>query len=145
MWTTKRLCICLLACSLWLAAGSTSQAETMYQISESELTQLETNLNQLAKSNATKQNLLTEQKKQIETLNSQLEKADNQLEESKKETQKSKTLNEATQKSLDKANKYLKEYEQEVNHKMEVKDRQLRTWKGISAILAGIVVKKVIK
>lgn len=34
MWTTKRLCICLLACSLWLAAGSISRAEGMYQISD---------------------------------------------------------------------------------------------------------------
>lgn len=65
MWTTKRLCICLLACSLWLAAGSTSQAETMYQISESELTTLEQDLNQLAKNNETKQQLLTEQKTQL--------------------------------------------------------------------------------
>ena len=54
MWNTKRLCICLLACSLWLAAGSTSQAETMYQISETELTTLETNLYQLKKNNETK-------------------------------------------------------------------------------------------
>ena len=55
MWTIKRLCICLLACSLWLVAGSTSQAEEMYQISETELKQLEANLNQLAKNNETKQ------------------------------------------------------------------------------------------
>lgn len=138
----KKLLLSLLVSSLLFCGYGTASA---YQITEEELNQLETNLNQLKKSNANKQNLLTEQSKQIETLNSQLEKADNQLEESKKETQKSKSLNEATQKSLDKANKYLREYEQEVKHKMEVKDRQLRTWKGISAILAGIVVKKATK
>lgn len=138
----KKLLLSLLFSSLLFCGYGTASA---YQITEEELNQLETNLNQLKKSNATKQNLLTEQTKQIETLNSQLEKADNQLEESKKETQKSKTLNEATQKSLNKANKYLKEYEQEVKHKMEVKDRQLRTWKGISVVLAGIVVKKATK
>ena len=138
MWNTKRLCICLLACSLWLAAGSTSQAEEMYQISESELTSLEVNLNQLKKNNETKQQLLTEQQMQ-------LTEASQQLETVQKELTASKNLNEATQKSLDKANKYLKEYGQEVNHKMEVKDRQLRTWKGISIILTGIVVKKAIK
>lgn len=138
----KKLLLSLLVSSLLFFGYGTASA---YQITEEELNQLEMNLNQLEKNNEVKQNLLKKQKKQIETLNSQLEKADNQLEESKKETQKSKTLNEATQKSLDKANKYLKEYEQEVNHKMEVKDRQLRTWEGISIILAGIVVKKAIK
>ena len=146
MWKSQRKWLFLpLVLSLWLSAGSTSQAEEMYQMSESELTRLEANLNQLAKNSETKQNLLNKQKIQIEMLNSQLEKANSQLEESKKEIQKSKTLNEATQKSLDKANKYLREYEQEVKHKMEVKDRQLRTWKGISVVLAGIVVKKATK
>lgn len=138
----KKLLLSLLFSSLLFCGYGTASA---YQITEGELNQLETNLNQLEKSNATKQNLLTEQKKQIETLNSQLEEAENQLEESKKETQKSKTLNEATQKSLDKANKYLREYEQEVKHKIEVKDRQLKMWKGISIIMTGIVVKKAIK
>lgn len=138
----KKLLLSLLFSSLLFCGYGTASA---YQITEEELNQLETNLNQLEKNNEVKQNLLTEQQKQIETLNSQLEKADNQLEESKKETQKSKTLNEVTQKSLDKANKYLKEYEQEVNHKMEVKDRQLRVWKGISIVLTGIVIKKAIK
>ena len=62
MWKSQRKWLFLpLACSLWLAAGSTSQAETMYQISESELTRLEVNLNQLEKNNETKQQLLTEQ------------------------------------------------------------------------------------
>lgn len=138
----KKLLLSLLFSSLLFCGYGTASA---YQMTEWELNQLETNLNQLKKNNETKQNLLTEQKKQIETLNSQLEKADNQLEESKKETQKSKTLNEVTQKSLDRANKYLREYEQEVKHKMKVKDRQLRMWKGISIIMTGIVVKKAIK
>ena len=60
----KYLLPLLLACFLWLAAGSTSRAEGMYQISESELTRLEVNLNQLAKNNETKQQLLTEQMEQ---------------------------------------------------------------------------------
>lgn len=138
----KKLLLSLLFSSLLFCGYGTASA---YQITEGELNQLETNLIRLAKNNETKQNLLTEQKKQIETLNSQLEKANNQLEESKKEIQKSKTLNEATQNSLNNANRYLKEYEKEVKHKMKVKDRQLRMWKGISIILTGIVVKKAIK
>ena len=137
----KRLCICLLACSLWLAAGSTSQAEEMYQISSSELTKLEVNLNQLAKNNEIKQQLLNEQKIQIEMLNSQLEKANNQLEESKKEIQKSKTLNEATQKSLERANQSLQQLEQEAARKVQVKARQRNLWIGATALMMYAYIK----
>ena len=135
MWTTKRLCICLLACSLWLAAGSTSQAETMYQISESELTQLETNLNQLAKNNETKQQLLTEQK-------TQLSEANQQLETVKKELIASKSLNEATQKSLERANQSLQQLEDEAKRKIRVKTRQRNLWIAISGGLLYAWIKK---
>lgn len=135
MWTTKRLCICLLACSLWLAAGSASQAETMYQISESELTQLEANLNQLEKTNETKQQLLTEQK-------TQLTEANQQLETVKKELIASKNLNEATQKSLLRANQSLTELEKEARHKVQVKARQRNLWIVISGGLLYALSKK---
>lgn len=135
MWTTKRLCICLLACSLWLAAGSTSQAEEMYQISETELTQLEANLNQLAKSNETKQQLLTEQK-------AQLTEANQQLETVQKELIVSKVLNEATQKSLERANRSLTELEKEAKRKIRVKTRQRDLWIAISGGLLYAWIKK---
>lgn len=135
MWTTKRLCICLLACSLWLAAGSGTQAEEMYQISESELTQLEANLNQLAKNNETKQQLLTEQK-------TQLSEANQQLETVKKELIASKSLNEATQKSLLRANQSLKELEDEAKKDIETKTRQRNLWIAISGGLLYALSKK---
>ena len=135
MWTTKRLCICLLACSLWLAAGSTSQAEEMYQISESELTQLEVNLNQLEKNNETKQQLLTEQK-------TQLAEASQQLETVKKELIASKSLNEATRKSLEKANQSLQKLEDEAKRKLRVKTRQRNLWIAISGGLLYAWIKK---
>ena len=135
MWTTKRLCICLLACSLWLAAGSTSQAETMYQISGNELTTLEQNLNQLAKNNETKQQLLTEQK-------TQLTEANRQLEAVKKELTASKSLNEATRKSLERANQSLQQLEQEVKRKIRVKTRQRNLWIAISGGLLYAWIKK---
>ena len=135
MWTTKRLCICLLACSLWLAAGSGTQAEEMYQISESELTQLETNLNQLAKNNETKQQLLTEQK-------TQLSEANQQLETVKKELIASKSLNEATQKSLAEARKSFNEYEKEAERKIRIKTRQRNLWISIAGLLATVVIAK---
>ena len=121
MWTTKRLCICLLACSLWLAAGSTSQAEGMYQISESELTRLEANSNQLAKNNETKQQLLTEQK-------TQLTEANRQLETVQKELTASKSLNDQTLKSLERANQSLQQLEQEAKRKIRVKTHQRDLW-----------------
>ena len=135
MWTTKRLCICLLACFLWLAAGSTSQAEEMYQISESELTQLEVNLNHLEKNNETKQQLLTEQK-------TQLTEANQQLETVKKELTASKSLNAQTQKSLERANQSLTELKQEAKQKIRVKTRQRNLWIAISGGLLYAWIKK---
>lgn len=123
---TKRLLLFAFCSLLWLSAGSTSQAEEMYLISESELTRLEANSNQLAKNNETKQQLLTEQK-------TQLTEANQQLETVKKELTASKSLNEATQRSLEKANQSLTELEQEARHKIQVKARQRNLW----IIIAG--------
>ena len=131
----KNLWSLLLACSLWLAAGSTSQAEELYQISETELTRLEVNLNQLKKNNETKQNLLTEQK-------AQLTEANQQLETVKKELTASKSLNAQTQKSLESANQSLTELENEAKRKIRVKTRQRNLWIAISGGLLYAWVKK---
>lgn len=131
----KRLCICWLGCLLWLAAGTSSQAEEMYQISESELTRLEVNLNQLAKNNETKQQLLTEQK-------AQLTEANRQLETVQKELTASKSLNEATQKSLERANQSLKQFEDEAKRKIRVKTRQRDLWIAISGGLLYAWIRK---
>ena len=136
MWKFKRKQLSfLLACSLWLLAGSISQAETMYQISESELTTLERDLNQLEKSNASKQDLLTEQQKQLTEANQQLETV-------KKELIASKSLNDQTQKSLEKANQSLTELEKEARRKVQVKARQRNLWIAISGGLLYAWVKK---
>ena len=68
MWTLKstiRLFVSAWLLCLLLACGSTAHAETMYQISESELTTLEQDLHRLAKNSESKQQLLTEQKAQL--------------------------------------------------------------------------------
>lgn len=124
----KNLWPLLLACLLWLASGSGAQAETMYQISESELTRLEANSNQLEKNNETKQQLLTEQRAQLETV--------------QKELTASKVLNEATQRSLEKANQSLTEYEKEARHKVQVKARQRNLWIAISGCVLYAYVRK---
>lgn len=119
MWKSQRKWLFLpLVLSLWLAAGSTSQAEGMYQISESELTRLEVNLNQLEKNNETKQQLLTEQMEQLET--------------AQKELTASKRLNEATQRSLERANQSLQQLEDEAKRKIRVKTRQRNLWIAIT-------------
>ena len=117
----------LLVCSLWLAAGSTSQAEEMYQISSSELTQLETNLDELEKSNAVKQDLLTEQKAQLET--------------ARKELTESKKTNYATQKLLESANQSLQALEDEAKRKIETKTRQRNLWIAVSGGLLYAYIK----
>lgn len=129
MWKSQRKWLFLpLLVSLWLAAASTSRAEEMYQISESELTTLERDLNQLEKSNASKQDLLTEQQKQLET-------AEKELTESKK-------TNYETQKLLKSANQSLQQLEEEAKQKIEVKTRQRNLWIAISGGLLYVLAKK---
>ena len=129
MWKSQRKWLFLpLVLSLWLAAGTSSQAEEMYQISESELTTLEQNLHRLEKNNESKQQLLTEQKVQLTEANQQLEKV-------KKELIVSKSLNEQTQKSLERAKQSLTELEEEAKRKIRVKTRQRNLWIGVSASL----------
>ena len=135
MWTTKRLCICLLACSLWLAAGSTSQAETMYSISESELTELENNLATLESHSQERQKVLTEQATLLDQQREELKKL-------KEEISSSKAANEETKKSLENANAYLTKLEKEEKHKIRVKERQRDLWVAISSGLLYALVKK---
>lgn len=127
--TKNTKCIVFSAVLLFcLSVGSASQAEEMYQISGSELTQLETNLDELEKSNTNKQDLLTEQKKQLET-------AETELTESKK-------TNAATLKLLESANQSLKELEDEAKKDIETKTRQRNLWIGISGCLLYALSKK---
>lgn len=121
MWTTKRLCICLLACSLWLAAGSTLQAEMMYSISESELTELENNLATLESHSQERQKVLTEQTTLLDQQREELKKL-------KEEISSSKAANEETKKSLERANQSLTELENEAKRKIRVKTRQRNLW-----------------
>lgn len=129
MWKSQRKWLFLpLVLSLWLSAASTSRAEEMYQISESELTTLERDLNQLEKSNASKQDLLTEQQKQLEA--------------AAKELTESKKTNYATQKLLESANQSLKELEDEAKKDIETKTRQRNLWIAISGGLLYALSKK---
>lgn len=142
MWTTKRLCICLLACSLWLAAGSTSQAETMYQISSSELTQLKTNLQTLKAHSQERQKVLTEQATLLNQQKETIKKQAGELRRLKKEIVISKIANEETQKSLLRANRSLQQFEDEAKRKIKMKTRQRNLWIAISGGLLYALAKK---
>ena len=142
MWTTKRLCICLLACSLWLAAGSTLQAEMMYSISESELTELENNLATLESHSQERQKVLTEQATLLNQQKETIKKQAEELIRLRKEIVISKTANEETQKSLLRANQPLKQFEDEAKRKIKVKTRQRNLWIAISGGLLYAWIKK---
>lgn len=132
MWRIKnRSCILLLLlalCFLSALRGSSVQAEVMYQISEGELNQLQNNLTELKADSGQKQNLLTEQQKQLQIVNEQLEK--------------SRKLNEETQTSLEEARKSFSEYEKEAERKIETKTRQRNLWIAISGGLLYALSKK---
>lgn len=138
----KRLCICLLACSLWLAAGSTLQAEMMYSISESELTELENNLATLESHSQERQKVLTEQATLLNQQKETIKKQAEELRRLRKEIVISKTANEETQKSLLRANQSLKQFEDEAKRKIRVKTRQRNLWIAISGGLLYALSKK---
>lgn len=131
----KNLWPLLLACLLWLASGSGAQAETMYQISETELTELENNLATLESHNQERQKVLTEQ---ATLLNPQRE----ELKKLKAEISSSKAANEETKKSLVNANAYLTKLEKEEKHKIRVKERQRNLWIGVSSGLLYAWIRK---
>lgn len=116
-------------------SGSSVQAEVMYQISEAELTRLEQNLQTLANHSEQKQQLLTEQQ-------TQLTEAQNQLKVVNEQLKISRQLNDQTQKSLQKAEESLNEYEKEAERKIRIKTRQRNLWILISGgLLAGLAVR----
>lgn len=127
--TKNTKCIVFSAVLLFcLSVGSASQAEEMYQISEEELSQLQSNLTELKADSEKKQSLLTEQQKQLQIVNEQLEK--------------SRALNEETQTSLAEARKSFSEYEKEAKKKIKTKTRQRDLWIAISGGLLYAWIKK---
>lgn len=142
MWTTKRLSSLLLVCLLWGVAGTSCQAETMYQISESELTQLETDLQTLKAHSQERQKVLTKQATLLNQQKETIKKQSEELRRLKKEIVISKTANEETQKSLLRANRSLQQFEDEAKRKIKVKTRQRNLWIAISGGLLYALAKK---
>ena len=135
MKTKKDLSVPVLLSALLFYAflpGLQVQAETMYQISETELTQLETNLETLKAHSQERQKVLTEQATLLNRQKETIKKQASELSSLKKEIEISKAANEETQKSLLRANQSLKQFEDEAKRKIRVKTRQRNLWIAIS-------------
>ena len=145
MKTKKDLSVPVLLSALLFCAflpGLQVQAETMYQISETELTQLETNLETLKAHNQERQKVLTEQATLLNQQKETIKKQAGELRRLKKEIVISKTANEETQKSLLRANQSLQQFEDEAKRKIRVKTRQRNLWIAISGGLLYAWIKK---
>ena len=136
------LLLLLVLCFLPALRGSSVQAETMYQISETELTQLETNLETLKAHNQERQKVLTEQATLLNQQKETIKKQASELSSLKKEIEISKAANEETKKSLESANAYLTKFEDEAKRKIRVKTRQRNLWIAISGGLLYAWIKK---
>ena len=139
MWKIRKgLILSAVLLSLWLSpllSGSHAQAEAQYTISETDLTTLETSLNQLKIDSEKKDKLLIRQRTQLNEAQKQLEIVNEQL-------KKSKTLNEATENSLKKTRELFNEYEKEAERKVKIKARQRNMWIVISAVAVGAAISR---
>ena len=126
----------MLALSLLLSplfCGSHAQAEAQYTISETDLTTLETSLNQLKIDSEKKDKLLIQQQTQLTEAQKQLKIVNEQL-------KKSKVLNEQTENSLKIARESFNEYEAE--RKVKIKTKQRNMWIIVSAVAVGAAISR---
>lgn len=139
MWKIKKgLILSAVLLSLWLSpllSGSHAQAEAQYTISETDLTTLETSLNQLKIDSEKKDKLLIQQQTQLNEAQKQLEIVNEQL-------KKSKTLNEATENSLKKTRELFNEYEKEAERKIRIKTRQRNLWIMTTVVAVGAAIAR---
>lgn len=139
MWKIRKgLILLAVLLSAWLSpllSGSHVQAEVQYTISETDLTTLETSLNQLKIDSEKKDKLLIQQQTQLTEAQKQLKIVNEQL-------KKSKVLNEQTENSLERANQYLKEYEKEAERKIRIKTRQRNLWIMTTVVAVGAAISR---
>lgn len=139
MWKIRKgLILSAVLLSLWLSpllSGSHAQAEVQYTISETDLTTLETSLNQLKIDSEKKDKLLIQQQTQLTEAQKQLKIVNEQL-------KKSKVLNEATENSLKIARESFNKYEKEAERKIRIKTRQRNMWIVISAVAVGAAISR---
>ena len=139
MWKIRKgLILLAVLLSAWLSpllSGSHVQAEVQYTISETDLTTLETSLNQLKIDSEKKDKLLIQQQTQLTEAQKQLKIVNEQL-------KKSKVLNEQTENSLKIARESFNEYEKEAERKVKIKTKQRNMWIVISAVAVGAAISR---
>ena len=133
---TKKLLLLLLSllfCWWLLSASATCSASGTYQITEAELTQLETNLRKLEQLSSTQKTELTRLQEQLTKSEQELGMLKNQLTISKEQLAQA-------QNSLDNANQLLKTYaDEEKRTRLRIK-AQRNFWIGatITAIIVAV-------
>ena len=136
--TTKHLLLTslLLSFYFWAYAGGCVEAapQSMYQISETELSKLETNLATLKQSNAKYSKELKQQQSELETSRIQLAKLREEL-----EALGSKSME--TERLLKSANASLKQYAEEEKHKRLVIKRQRNLYAFLAVLTTGLLIK----
>lgn len=139
MWKIKKgLILSAVLLSLWLSpllSGSHAQAEAQYTISETDLTTLETSLNQLKIDSEKKDKLLIQQQTQLTEAQKQLKIVNEQL-------KKSKVLNEQTENSLKIARESFNKYEKEAERKIRIKTRQRNMWIAATVVAVGAAISR---
>ena len=139
MWKIRKgLILSAVLLSLWLSpllSGSHAQAEAQYTISETDLTTLDTSLNQLKIDSKKKDKLLIQQQTQLNEAQKQLKIVNEQL-------KKSKVLNEQTENSLKIARESFNEYEKEAERKVKIKTKQRNMWIIVSAVAVGAAISR---
>ena len=135
---TKKLLLLFLSCLLaWSLLGSpaTCSASGTYQITDQELTQLETNLSKL-------QQISTTQRMESARLKEQLTKSEQGLQMLKSQLATSTAQLLQAQNSLQNANQLLQEYEQEAKRQRLKIKAQRNTWIAIAGCLLVALVAK---
>ena len=139
MWKIRKgLILSAVLLSVWLSplfCGSLAQAEAQYTISETDLTTLETSLNQLKIDSEKKDKLLIQQQTQLTEAQKQLKIVNEQL-------KKSKVLNEQTENSLKIARESFNEYEKEAERKVKIKTKQRNMWIIVGAVAVGAAISR---
>ena len=139
MWKIRKgLILSAVLLSLWLSpllSGSYAQAEAQYTISETDLTTLETSLNQLKIDSEKKDKLLIQQQTQLNEAQKQLKIVNEQL-------KKSKVLNEATENSLKIARESFNKYEKKAERKIKIKTRQRNMWIAATVVAVGAAISR---
>jgi chromosome segregation ATPase len=150
MW--RKLCVSLALCALaCLSLGwhGTCYANQTYQISESELMTLETNLEMLEMHNATLKAILTTQDSELtEALNlltksqEELTKLRNELQIARSETQSAQESLKIANDELQKASQSFKQYEIERDKTENRLRNQRNIWEVLCFVAVGVAVAR---